>query len=218
MKTIVAPSLLSADFKCLEKEILNIQTAGADWLHFDVMDGNFVPNISFGLPVLKSSAKCHNMVKDVHIRISNPKAYAKKFVEAGADYVTFHYEACANNDEVSDVIYAIHQAGGKAGMSIKPKTPTEVVIPFLKELDLVLAMSVATGFDGQGFMNEALGKIFYIKNYLTENNIDCLIEVDGGINNETGKLCKLAGADVLVAGSYLFGQEDAKERITGLKE
>ncbi|MCF0107640.1 MAG: ribulose-phosphate 3-epimerase [Bacilli bacterium] len=218
MKTIVAPSLLSADFKCLEKEILNIQTAGADWLHFDVMDGNFVPNISFGLPVLKSIAKCHNMVNDVHIMISNPKAYAKKFVEAGADYVTFHYEACANNDEVSDVIYAIHQAGGKAGMSIKPKTPTEVVIPFLKELDLVLVMSVEPGFGGQGFMNEALGKIFYIKNYLTENNIDCLIEVDGGINNETGKLCKLAGADVLVAGSYLFGQEDAKERITGLKE
>ena len=169
MKTIVAPSLLSADFKCLEKEILNIQTAGADWLHFDVMDGNFVPNISFGLPVLKSIAKCHNMVNDVHIMISNPKAYAKKFVEAGADYVTFHYEACANNDEVSDVIYAIHQAGGTAGMSIKPKTPTEVVIPFLKELDLVLVMSVEPGFGGQGFMNEALGKIFYIKNYLIHN-------------------------------------------------
>ena len=219
MKTLVAPSLLSADFKCLEKEIKNIENCGADWLHFDVMDGHFVPNISFGLPVLKSIAKCHNMVNDVHIMISNPKFYAPKFVEAGADIVTFHYEACANDAEVFEVIDLIHKAGGKAGLSIKPKTPTDKIFKFLPDLELLLVMSVEPGFGGQGFIEDSLGKIFHLKTYMLDNNItNCLIEVDGGINDKTGKLCKTAGADVLVAGSYLFGKEDAKERIAGLKE
>lgn len=219
MKTLVAPSLLSADFKCLEKEIKNIENCGADWLHFDVMDGHFVPNISFGLPVLKSIAKCHNMVNDIHIMISDPKTYAPQFIKAGADYVTFHYEACKDDEEVKEVIDIIHENGGKAGLSIKPKTPTEKVFPFLKDLDLVLVMSVEPGFGGQGFIQDSLGKIFHIKEYMNENNItNCLIEVDGGINGETGRLCVLSGADVLVAGSYLFGKEDAKERITDLKK
>lgn len=219
MSTLVAPSLLSADFKRLEEEISSIEKNGADWLHFDVMDGHFVPNISFGLPVLKSIAKCHNMVNDVHIMISNPKFYAQKFVEAGADYVTFHYEACENDGEVFEVIDLIHKAGGKAGLSIKPNTPTEMVFKFLKDLDLVLVMSVEPGFGGQGFIESSLGKIFHLKTYMLDNNItNCLIEVDGGINDKTGKLCVTAGADVLVAGSYLFGKEDAKERIAGLKE
>ena len=219
MKTLVAPSLLSADFKKLEEEIKNIESCGADWLHFDVMDGHFVPNISFGLPVLKSIAKCHNMVNDVHIMISNPEDYAAKFVEAGADIVTFHYEACESDSDVMEVIDLIHKAGGKAGLSIKPKTPTEKIFKFLKDLDLVLVMSVEPGFGGQGFIQDALGKIFHIREYMTQNNItNCLIEVDGGINNETGKLCVLSGVDVLVAGSYLFGKEDAKDRIAKLKE
>lgn len=218
MATLVAPSLLSADFKKLEEEIKNIEACGADYLHFDVMDGHFVPNISFGLPVLKSIAKCHNMVNDVHIMISNPLMYASKFVEAGADIVTFHYEACESDEEVFRVIDAIHNAGGKAGLSIKPKTPTEKVFKFLTSLDLVLIMSVEPGFGGQGFIEDALGKIFHLKQHMVDNNINnVLIEVDGGINNETGKLCVLSGADVLVAGSYLFGKEDAKERISKLK-
>jgi len=219
MKTLVAPSLLSADFKILEKEIKNIENAGADWLHFDVMDGHFVPNISFGLPVLKSIAKCHNMVNDVHIMISNPKEYAPQFVKAGADYVTFHYEACSSDEEVKEVIDLIHEAGGKAGLSIKPKTETKSVFKFLKDLDLVLVMSVEPGFGGQGFIPDSLGKIFHLRQYMEENNIhNCLIEVDGGINGETGPKCVFSGADVLVAGSYLFGKADVRERIADLKK
>ena len=151
--------------------------------------------------------------------ISDPLKYAEQFVKAGADYVTFHLEACKDDDEVYEVIKSIKAAGGKAGLSIKPKTPTEKVFKFLKDLDLVLVMSVEPGFGGQGFIEDSLGKIFHIRHYLTEINITkCLIEVDGGINYETGKLCKMSGVDVLVAGSYLFGKEDAKERIAGLKE
>lgn len=219
MKTLVAPSLLSADFKCLEKEIKNIEECGADWLHFDVMDGHFVPNISFGIPVLKNIAKCHNMVNDVHIMISEPKKYAAKFIEVGADYVTFHYEACKDDSEVLEVIDIIHSAGGKAGLSIKPNTPANAILKFLDKLDLLLVMSVEPGFGGQGFIPESASKIKEIRNYLSANKItSCLIEVDGGINYDTGKICKDAGVDVLVAGSYLFGKEDAKDRIKGLKE
>ena len=216
-KLLIAPSILAADFKILGQEIKKVEDAGATFLHFDVMDGHFVPNISFGIPVLKSIAKCHNLVNDVHVMISEPKKYATKFIEAGANYLTFHYEACKDDNEVQEVINLIHQNGAKAGLSIKPNTDVKVVDKFLKDLDMVLVMSVEPGFGGQCFMENSLDKIRYLREVIDQNNYHCLIEVDGGINFETAKLCKDAGVDVLVAGSYLFGHEDIKERLEGLE-
>ena len=216
-KIIVAPSILSADFNNLLKDIKLVEDGGAEFLHFDVMDGHFVPNISFGVPVLKSIAKSHKMVNDVHIMISDPLKYAPEFIKSGANYLTFHYEACKDDKEVRQVIDLIHQLGAKAGMSIKPKTDVKVCDSFLKDLDMLLVMSVEPGFGGQSFIPNALDKIAYLRKVIDSNSYQCLIEVDGGINDETGKLCKEAGVDVLVAGSYLFGHEDIKERIEGLK-
>ena len=216
-KTIIAPSILSADFSKLGEEISLVENLGAEYLHFDVMDGHFVPNISFGVPVLKSISKCHHMINDVHIMISNPKKFIKQFAEAGADIITFHYEACESDEEVQEAIDLIHFYGIKIGMSIKPNTPVEVVDPFLEELDLVLVMSVEPGFGGQSFIPDALEKITYLRHVIDANDYRCLIEVDGGINEQTGQLCKDAGVDILVAGSYLFGQEDIEERMESLR-
>lgn len=217
-KIIVAPSILSADFKTLKEEITRVEQAGAEWLHFDVMDGHFVPNISFGVPVLKSIANCHNMVNDVHIMISDPLKYAETFIKSGAKYLTFHYEACEDEKEILEVIDIIHKNGGKAGLSIKPNTDVKVLDSLVDKLDLILIMSVEPGFGGQSFIASALNKISYLRKMIDDKHLNCFIEVDGGINGETGKLCVDAGVDVLVAGSYLFGHDDIKERIKGLKQ
>ena len=213
----IAPSILSADFNKLGDEIKLIESLGAEYLHFDVMDGHFVPNISFGVPVLQNIAKMHHMVNDVHIMIAEPKKYIEKFAHAGADIITFHYEACKDDNEVKEVIDLIHQNKVKAGISIKPNTPVGVLLPFLKDVELILIMSVEPGFGGQSFIPSALEKIIFLRKNKDEHGYSYLIEVDGGINAETGKLCKEAGVEILVAGSYLFGHEDIKERMESLR-
>lgn len=215
-KYYIAPSILSANFNNLSKDILACQEAGAEYLHFDVMDGHFVNNISFGIPVLESISRSHNMINDVHIMIENPKKYAKRFLDAGADILTFHYEACNSEEEVKEVISIIKENNKKAGLSIKPNTPVEVVIPFLKDLDLVLVMSVEPGFGGQSFIESSLDKIRFLREVIDQKGYSCLIEVDGGINNLTAQLVKDAGVDILVCGSYIF-KGDIKKNMESIK-
>lgn len=217
MKNYVAPSVLAADKTRLLEEILSVQELGAEYLHFDVMDGVFVPNTSYSLSDLKAIADKHKMVNDVHIMIINPLELGKEFAKAGADIVTFHFEACKDDEEVFKTIKSIKDCGKKVGLSIKPKTDVKVYDKFLTDIDLALIMSVEPGFGGQKFIPNALDKIEYLRKVIDEKHLNVLIEVDGGINAETGKLCREKGADILVAGTYIFNQVDKKERIESLR-
>ena len=213
----VSPSILACDFTKLGAEVADIRQGGADYVHVDVMDGMFVPNISIGIPVVQSLRKATDMFLDVHLMIDRPHRYVEEFCKAGADLVVFHVEA----DEPQNLFTAIELVkaqGKKVGLSVKPKTPAAVLLPYLKLLDLVLVMTVEPGFGGQSFMADQLPKIRELRQLINEMNPACELEVDGGIDRETAPLCKEAGANVLVAGSAVFKKADRGEAIRSIRE
>lgn len=212
----IAPSILSADFTKLGKEIEEIRDGGADYIHFDVMDGVFVPNISIGIPVLSSVRNFTDMFLDVHLMIDKPVRYAEAFCKAGADLVMFHVEAdsCQNISEAIDIVKA---NGKKVGLSVKPKTPAEVLYPFIDRLDMALVMTVEPGFGGQKFMHDQLPKITELRREIDRRGLECELEVDGGVDPVTAKLVKDAGANVLVAGSAVFKSPDRAAQIAAIR-
>ena len=212
----IAPSILSADFSRLGNEITDIRSGGADYIHFDVMDGEFVPNISIGIPVLKSLRKITDMFIDVHLMITTPLRFAKAFCDAGADLVVFHVEA-DSYENISDAIDVVKAQGKKVGLAVKPRTPAAVLYPFIERLDLVLVMTVEPGFGGQSFMPDQLPKIKELRHEIERRGLDCELEVDGGVDPVTAKLCKAAGANVLVAGSAVFGKADRAAQIAAIR-
>lgn len=213
MTRIISPSMLSADFGNLERDTKMIDRSAAEWVHIDVMDGVFVPNISFGFPVMKPIRKATNKVLDVHLMIVEPEKYVRRFVEAGADYVTFHYEA---TDDIEGCIKAIREAGAKVGISIKPATETAVLTDILSKVDLVLVMSVEPGFGGQSFIDGSLDKIRDLAKMRREQGLDFIIEVDGGISAKNAAEVFNAGAEALVAGSAVFGAADPEAEIENM--
>jgi ribulose-phosphate 3-epimerase len=215
MTRIISPSMLSADFGNLERDTKMIDRSAAQWVHIDVMDGVFVPNISFGFPVMKPIRKATDKVLDVHLMIVEPEKYVRRFVEAGADYVTFHYEA---TDKIDFCIDEIHSAGAKAGISIKPATPASVLKDILAKVELVLVMSVEPGFGGQSFMPDSLDKVRELKALREELGLDFIIEIDGGISAKNAAVVFEAGCDAVVAGSAVFGAPDPEAEIVKILE
>lgn len=203
----LAPSILSADFANLQRDIESIAANGGDWIHVDVMDGIFVPNITVGIPVVKALRPVTRLPLDVHLMIDRPVRYVEDFVRAGADYVTVHVEADQPRNTL-EALDKIHALGGKAGIVLKPKTPAEAAIPYLKKCDLILVMTVEPGFGGQKFMADQMPKLRQLRQWLAESNPGCLLEVDGGVDEDTGEICKANGAQVLVAGSAYFKAVD----------
>ena len=214
---ILSPSILAADFANLERDIRVVKEAGAPWVHVDVMDGVFVPNISIGIPVVGAIRKVTDLVLDVHLMITKPGRYVEDFVKAGADWLTVHLEA----DEPQNILDALRQIralGCKAGISVKPRTPAEALEPYLKECDMILIMTVEPGFGGQSFMADMMPKLQYLRARLDAVNPGCVLQVDGGVDLNTADVCKTSGAEVLVAGSAFFKAADKKAFAQALQK
>ncbi len=218
MKKMIAPSILSSDFAKLGEEIQMVVNAGADFIHVDVMDGHFVPNLTIGMGVVKSIKPISKISLDVHLMIEKPEKYIREFISAGSDYLTLHVESTA---QMTENLKLIRDLGCKAGITLRPKTSVEEIKPYLNLVDLVLVMTVEPGFGGQSFMHDQVKKINFLKSWREENKANYLIEVDGGVDSVTSKLCWDAGADILVAGSAVFkGEktiENYRKNIEGLK-
>lgn len=215
MELLISPSVLSCDFANIQRDVEMINSSSADWFHIDVMDGVFVPNISFGFPVLSAIKKHATKPMDVHLMIANPDQYIEDFKNAGADILTVHYEACPH---LHRTIQAIKAAGMKAGVALNPHTPVDLLQDVIEDLDLVLIMSVNPGFGGQKFIENAILKVEQTKNLIHRRGSHAIVEVDGGVNLETGLELVKAGADVLVAGSFVFNSPDPVKTIKDLKD
>ncbi|MCF6308142.1 MAG: ribulose-phosphate 3-epimerase [Flavobacteriaceae bacterium] len=214
-KTIIAPSILAADFGNLQRDIEMVNNSEADWFHLDIMDGVFVPNISYGMPIISTINKHATKILDAHLMIVDPDRYIKTFAKLGVDYLTVHYEACTH---LHRTLQAIKAEGMKAGVALNPHTNISVLEDTIQDIDLVLIMSVNPGFGGQSFIKNTYAKVKKLKNLIIQKNASTLIEVDGGVTNKNAKKLKEAGADALVAGSYIFRSENPTETIKDMCE